>query len=278
MAEFEKTLLFASIIICAVSSVLHIVGWIFNKESIFRSGRALIWLFFVLNTATIAVRWRYAGHGPYITIYEVLMSHVWIATLFFLIISSKWKGLKVIGVFAMPIIFLSIGAVTMAPAEASKLTPAYRSIWLIMHVLFAKLAYGSILVATALSLTVILRAYINNERHTYIGHLPEAERADILSYKMIVASLFFASIMIITGSIWANQLWGKYWGWDPIEVWSLVTWIIYGLYLHLRITFKFKGVKAAFYVMFAFIVSVFSFFIMPFFMTTVHNSFMKFIE
>ena len=274
MIGLEKAFLFASIIVCALSSILHIYGWIFDRERLSTWGRSLIWVFLVLNTATIAVRWNYQGHGPYITLYEVLLSNVWIATVLYLLFSKIWKGLNVIGVFAMPIIFLTIGAVAMSPSEISYLTPSYKSIWLILHVLFAKLTYGSVLIATALSLTVILRKYMDKEKHPSIGRFPEPERADLLSYKLLASSLFFSSIMIISGSIWANQLWGKYWGWDPVEVWSLVTWIVYGLYLHLRITFKFSGIRASFFVIGAFIVSAFAFFIMPYVLPTVHNSFM----
>lgn len=274
MASLEKTFLFASIIVCALSSILHIYGWVFGKERLMKWGRGLIGVFLLLVTATIAVRWRQQGHGPYITLYEVLLSNVWIATVLYLFFSRLWKGLSVVGVFAMPILLLTIGAVAMSPSQSSMLTPSYRSVWLILHVLFAKLTYGSILVATALSLTVVLRRYVNAERHAYLLRLPEPGRADLLSYKLIATALFFCSVMIISGSIWANQLWGKYWGWDPVEIWSLVTWIVYGLYLHLRITYKLSEVFSSFYVIGAFVVSAFSFFIMPYVMTTVHNSFM----
>ncbi|KAF0219032.1 MAG: ResC/HemX-like cytochrome c bioproteinis membrane [Geobacteraceae bacterium] len=274
MVDLEKTFLFASIIACALSSIFHIYGWIFSKERLFSWGKGLIWLFLMLNTATIAARWHYQGHGPYITLYEVLLSNVWVATVFYLIFVSRRKEFNVIGVFAMPIILLSIGAVAMSPAEISRLTPSYKSIWLIAHVLFAKLTYGSILIATALSSTVILREYPDVEKLFFLKRLPEPERADLLSYRLIASALFFCSIMIISGSIWANQLWGKYWGWDPIEVWSLVSWLVYGLYLHLRFTCKFTGMRASFYVLAAFAVTVFSLFIMPFVFPTVHNSFM----
>ncbi|KAF0220997.1 MAG: ResC/HemX-like cytochrome c bioproteinis membrane [Geobacteraceae bacterium] len=274
MVFIEKIFLFASIPVCALSSVLLILGWIFEKKRLFIMGRGLTWVFLATVTATIAVRWHYQGHGPYITMYEVFLSNVWIATLIYLVFFSRKKGLDVLGVFAMPIILLIMGAVVMSPAQISYLTPSYRSVWLMVHVLFAKLTYGSILMATALSISVLFHRYGNPEKNRYIQRLSDPEQADILSYKLIVSALFFASIMIISGSIWANQLWGKYWGWDPIEVWSLVTWIVYGLYLHLRITYKFKGVPAAIYIILGFFLSVFSFFIMPYVLPTVHNSFM----
>lgn len=274
MAEFEKILLFGSIIVCAVSSIFHIVGWIFGKERIFKVGKMLIWLFLLLVTGTIAVRWHYQGHGPYITLYEVLLSNVWITTAFFLLFKMGRKGLDIIGVFAMPIILLTVGAVAMSPAQISNLTPAYKSIWLILHITFAKLTYGSILVATSLSISILLSRFADSDKHRFIRRLSEPDRADRLCHKLIAASLMFASVMIISGSIWANQLWGKYWGWDPVEVWSLVTWVVFGLYLHLRITYRFKGVPAAIYCILAFLVSAVSFFIMPYVLNTVHNSFM----
>jgi len=274
MAPFEKILLFASLIVCAITSVVFIYALVFNKNRLYKIAEMLLLSFFSLNTLTLAVRWIYQGHGPYITLYEVLLSNAWVATLLFIVLTKIWRKLHVVGAFVMPVILLTIGAVIMSPAEVSKFTPSYKSVWLIIHVLFAKLTYGSILVASALSLSVILRNYPGNRKYSFINHLPEPAKADLLSYKLIATSLFFSSIMLVSGSIWANQLWGKYWGWDPVEVWALITWIIFGLYLHLRVTYKFSGIPASFYVIGAFIFSVFSFFIMPYLLPTVHNSFM----
>lgn len=274
MILLEKTFLLASIVCCALVAILQIYGWVFGKERLLNGGRSLAWVFLFLNSLTILVRWYHQGHGPYITLYEVLLSNVWIATSLYLLLSNIWKGLRIVGVFVIPIIFLTIGAAAMAPAEVSMLTPSYRSIWLILHVLFAKLTYGSILLATALSLCVVIKKKLSVECHPSIRRLPESDRADFLSRKLIATSLFFSSLMLGSGAIWANQLWGKYWGWDPVETWALITWVIYGLYLHLRITYKFSDIHAAYYIIGAFIVSVFSFFIMPYVLPTIHNSFM----
>lgn len=272
--ELEKILLFASIALCAVSTVCHVFGWIFARPGLLGWGWRLIWLFLLLNTGTIAARWVHQGHGPYITLYEVLLSNVWVASVLYLFITTRRRELRVIGVFAVPILLLTLGAVALSPAEVSRLTPSYRSVWLIVHILFAKLTYGSILAATAFSLAIVLKSRLDPVRHPAAGRLPDPQRADELSYRLVAAALFFCSIMIASGAIWANQLWGKYWGWDPIEVWSLATWMIYGLYLHLRITFRFRGVRGALYVLTAFLVTIFSLFIMPYALPTVHNSFM----
>lgn len=274
MVEMEKFCLFAGIVTCGLSSVCHIVGWIFGRETVFRIGKGLIVLFLVLISWAIGVRWLYQGHGPYITLYEVLLSNVWVATVLYLLFIFRRKSLDVIGVFAMPIILLTVGAVAMAPAQASNLTPAYKSIWLILHITFAKLTYGSLVIATALSISILLNRAVDGERHRRVMPLTDPQRADAICHKLVAASLMFASIMIISGSIWANQLWGKYWGWDPVEVWSLITWIVFGIYLHLRITYRFKGLPAAVYCIASFLVSAVSFFVMPYVLNTVHNSFM----
>jgi cytochrome c-type biogenesis protein CcsB len=274
MAPFEKVFLFASLVTGALCSIFFIYGLVFNKSRLNKVADFLVFLFLALITLTIVVRWTYQGHGPYITLYEVLLSNVWITICLYLIFCRIWKKLNMVGAFAMPVIFLTLGAVIMSPAEISNFTPSYRSIWLIMHVLFAKLTYGSILIASALSFSIILRKYLDSKKYSFVDRLPESDKADLISYKLIATSLFFSSIMLVSGSIWANQLWGKYWGWDPVEVWALITWVVYGLYLHLRVTYKFSGIPASFYVIAAFFISVFSFFIMPYFLTTIHNSFM----
>ena len=274
MAPFEKIFLFASLATGALCSIFFIYGLVFNKNRLYKAADLLVFLFLTLITLTIVVRWTHQGHGPYITLYEVLLSNVWITICLYLIFCRIWKKLNMVGAFVMPVIFLTLGAVIMSPAEISNFTPSYRSLWLILHVLFAKLTYGSVLIASALSFSVILRKHLDGKRYSFIDRLPESDKADLISYKLIATSLFFSSIMLVSGSIWANQLWGKYWGWDPVEVWALLTWIVYGLYLHLRVTYNFSGIPAAYYVIVVFFISVFSFFIMPYFLSTVHNSFM----
>lgn len=268
----EKLFLILTIYTYAISSVTLIIGLVFDKPAWRNWGRSLIWIGLVANSFTIGIRWYALGHGPYISRYEVLLSNAWVATALYLLVSRIWKILHIIGAVVMPIIFLGLGAAILSPVEAVYLSPAQRSSWLIIHISFAKLTTGSIVVATALSLVYLLKE--RTRGFEFLEKLPPPERCDELSYKMAICAFLFTGVMLISGSIWGNQLWGRYWGWDPLETWSLVVWLVYGLFLHLRITFRFKGERSAWYIIFAFCFTVLSFFILPYMLDTIHNVYM----
>jgi len=83
---------------------------------------------------------------------------------------------------------------------------------------------------------------------------------DDLMYKFVASGFLFNTIMIASGAIWANQTWGRYWGWDPIETWSLISWLIYGICVHLRINALWSGRRIAWFIIFSIIVLAFALF------------------
>jgi len=274
VADLEKAFLILTILGYAASSVALIVGTVFGSVRWQRLGMTLVWGSLLLNTATIAVRWQNVGHGPYISRYEVLLSNTWVATALYLFFSRVWPVVTIVGGAVMPIILLGLGAVYLSPSEIVYLSPSQRSAWLIVHIAFAKLTSGALLVATGLSIAYLLKQRPAYGRCSWQDRLPAPEKCDDLSYKMTACAFVFSSIMIISGSIWGNQLWGRYWGWDPLETWSLVVWLVYGLYLHLRITYRFKGEMSAYFIIGAFLFTLVSFFVLPYILDTIHNAYM----
>ena len=93
----------------------------------------------------------------------------------------------------------------------------------------------------------------------YDRYFPDKDRLDLLNYRIISLGFLFLTLVIITGAIWAQKAWGRYWTWDPKEAWSLVTWIIYAIYLHMRISRGWKGKKAAWFAVIGFICVVFTY-------------------
>jgi len=131
-----------------------------------------------------------------------------------------------------------LGNGIMAPAEHAPLEPPYRSSWLAVHVAFAWVAFGAYLVSAAMA-----GSYLWTTRG---GRARESAAAlDEVAAKLVAVGFLAHSVMIASGAIWAHGLWGRYWAWDPIETWSLVTWLIYGAYLQLRFTLGWKGRRAA---------------------------------
>jgi ABC-type transport system involved in cytochrome c biogenesis permease subunit len=129
----------------------------------------------------------------------------------------------------------------MGGAGERALEPPFRSGWLAVHVTFAWLAFGSYLVASALALQ-----YLWVTRRAAAVPVPDRRAVlDELAARLIAFGFVADSVMIASGAIWAHGLWGRYWGWDPIETWSLVSWLIYGVNLHLRFTLGWSGRRAA---------------------------------
>ena len=89
--------------------------------------------------------------------------------------------------------------------------------------------------------------------------LPDAEKLDLISYRTVSLGFLFLTLVIVTGAIWAERAWGRYWSWDPKETWSLITWIIYALYLHVRLNRGWKGKKAAWFAVIGFLCVVFTY-------------------
>jgi len=104
-----------------------------------------------------------------------------------------------------------------------------------------------------------------------LGKLPATEKLDILIYRFSAFAFVMLGIMIASGAVWAYKAWGRYWGWDPIETWALISWLVYGLYLHLRITLGWKGRRAAWLALFAVVLVIFSFFGIPLVYPSVHE-------
>ena len=148
--------------------------------------------------------------------------------------------------------------------------PALRSNWLGFHVSTAIIAYGSFGVSFVLSVIFLLRDRLK-EKGFLDQHIPNKEKLDTISYRSVALGLLFLTFTIVTGAIWAERAWGSYWSWDPKETWSLVTWIIYAIYLHLRIRRSWEGKSAAIFAAIGFICVMFTYVGVNTFLPGVHS-------
>jgi cytochrome c-type biogenesis protein CcsB len=101
--------------------------------------------------------------------------------------------------------------------------------------------------------------------------LPESDRLDRLTYKTVMIALPLLTAMIATGAYWANQTWGSYWSWDPKETWAAITWLVYAIYLHMRVTRGMRGRVAAYFAIAGFVVVIFTFFGVTYLLPSIHG-------
>ncbi len=256
-----------------LGSILAIIGLLFKKEKLLSAALASGAIGLIPHGVAIITRWIRVGHGPYINMYEVMSSDAWIALLFFLIAHRKFRFLSNASVVVLPVIFLSMGFGLMGSVKDIPLPPSLRSYWLVLHIVFAKLCSASFLVAFG-SAVLYLYKDKHHEETSFSKRLPSIERLDSFIYKFNALGFAFLSIMIVAGSIWANNAWGRYWAFDPVETWSLITWLCYGLFLHLRLNRTWVGKKSALLTLVIFIFSILAFFFIPYFLKTAHSEYL----
>ncbi len=232
--ELENGLFTAVMVLYLAGMVLYFVFFAMKNE---KAGKIAGWVIaagFVLHTAALICRGIGAGRLPLTNQYEFATSFAWGICLCFLIFLRKYH-FQALGAFVTPVIFLVIGYAAMQSKEVRELMPALRSSWLGIHVSTAIISYGAFGVSCAVSLMFLLRGKME-EHEFWREHVPDGETLDMISYRAVSLGFLFLSFVIVSGAIWAERAWGSYWSWDPKETWSLITWIIYAIYLHLRVS------------------------------------------
>ena len=258
-----------------LSAILYIYGFVFRKDRAFKWALVAAVCGLIPHTAALGLRWYVTGHGPYLRRYEVLSSNVWVGLVMFILVQRIKPVLRPFGAVVMPVSFLLIGLAVLSSPETHPLPETFQTFWLLVHILFAKLAYGSCLIATALAGGYLLLQGGGRLQQKWAGRLPAPGIIDEFSYRFTGFGFMMIGIMIAAGAIWANDAWGSYWSWDPVETWSLLSWVVYGLYLHLRRMHGWRGRKAAWYTMIAFLLLLFTIFGIGLIYVSEHSPYMN---
>ena len=140
------------------------------------------------------------------------------------------------------------------------LIPALKSNWLIAHVITCFVGYAGFAIAFGTSVMFLFKKKDSEAEGTLISRFPAAGTLDELTHQMVTFGFLFLSIGIITGAVWANSAWGRYWGWDPKETWSLITWFVYATLLHARLMRGWHGKRIAFLSIAGFLAVMFTYF------------------
>jgi len=201
------------------SLVVKIAGW-------------LLLAGFILHTFGLGLRWYIAGHSPMSNGYESLLFISWVTLLAGFIFSRKsdfaLSATAVLGGMTLMVAHLSF----MDP-EITNLVPVLKSYWLTLHVSVITGSYGFLGLGAILGIiTMILLTMVNEKNRERISET--IDELAVLNFKTLTLGLYFLTIGTFLGAVWANESWGRYWGWDPKETWSLITIIVYTLVTHSR--------------------------------------------
>jgi len=202
------------------SVIVKIFGW-------------LLFAGFLFHTLGLGLRWYIAGHSPMSNGYESMIFISWVTLLAGFIFSRKsaftLSATAILGSMTLMVAHLSF----MDP-EITNLVPVLKSYWLTLHVSVITGSYGFLGLGAVLGLiTLILVSFSNNKNRERIS--VTIDELTVINYKTLTLGLYFLTIGTFLGAVWANESWGRYWGWDPKETWSLITIIIYSIVIHSRL-------------------------------------------
>ena len=228
-----------------LGTVLFIVLlWhIFIPKQIFRRltqiGIALLWLCFILHTVGLAVRWYLSGHAPFSDAYESMIYVGWSAIgvgLFF----SRRSPLTVAATAFVTAMILMIAHWNWMDPAIGTLQPVLNSYWLMLHVAVIVGSYGPFALGMLLGVINLLLMIVTTRKNAHKINLIQQELT-IVNELALTVGLVMLTIGNFLGGMWANESWGRYWGWDPKETWALISIMVYALVIHLRLIPHWRG-------------------------------------
>ncbi len=211
-------------------------------------------LAFALHLGGVVARGASVHRAPWGNMYEFATTGAVVVTGVFLVVLSR-RDIRYLGTFVVGPVLLTLGlAVTVLYTQAAQLVPALQSFWLVIHVSVAFIA--SALFTLGFSTTVLQLVQERRElaraagperaRGRFMDGLPTSVDLERSSYRLHVVAFPLWTFTVIAGAIWAEAAWGRYWNWDPKEVWSFVIWVVYAAYLHARATRGWDGRRSAY--------------------------------
>lgn len=238
--------------------------------------QTMVWLGVIFHIAAAVLRGVSANRFPMGNLYEYVLSITALAMAVASIYLQR-KDLRVMWPWVLtPVLALMFYGAVKLYSTSAPVVPALQSIWLPIHVTTVALGASIGLVSGAASLLYLLRmAQKPGEEHGLLGQiakpLPSAKTLDAIAYRTAIVTVPVLGLGIVLGAIWAEAAWGRFWGWDPKETVSFITWILYSLYLHARATSGWRNAKMAWINVAAFATMIFNLFFINMVVSGLHS-------
>lgn len=272
MADLENASLIVSIAGISLSIIFLLLAFVRQRRLIARgAGKAsrapdtarpginitaavtvIISLIFI--TVVIISRAVQTGHGPFSDMYEFALAFSWGIVLTGFIFYWRYRAGSILNISLIIALLLLIFARVQYDPPGSLVPALQQSALLSAHVASAVVAYGTLTIGFVAAVLYLIK---NKYPSSW---LPDLDVLDNITYRSVIIGFPFLTLVIILGALWADIAWGRYWGWDPKETASLVTWLIYAAYMHTRFVKRWKGVQSSILLIIGFLAIVFTFF------------------
>jgi cytochrome c-type biogenesis protein CcsB len=225
-----------------------------TSRSLAAYGTYFTWLALAFLTGSLVFRAIATGHGPFASQYEFAVAFGWGMLAAYVYFEHRYH-VRTIGLLVLPVAgSLLLYAMTVGDTAIPLVPALQNNLLLTIHVALAIIAYGAFSVAGACGVLYLIQPDEGK------ASLPKPAKLDEISYRAIIIGFPLLTMVVILGAVWADVAWGSYWSWDPKETASLLTWLVYGAYLHARVVRGWQGRRAAWLLMLGFACVLFTFF------------------
>ncbi|PZE59387.1 c-type cytochrome biogenesis protein CcsB [Curtobacterium sp. MCPF17_047] len=240
-----------------------------------RVGMAMTILALVVHIGAIVLRGIAADRVPWGNMFEFSLTGTGLIIAVFLLVQF-WQDLKFLGVFITGLVIILLGIATVNYyVPVRPLVPALESYWLVIHVFVAIAGTGFFALGAGLAVSQLVQTYRQGRPVSrglrFMETLPDADRLEVLSYRVILVGFVLWTFTLIAGAIWAERAWGRYWGWDTKEVWTFIIWVLYAGYIHARATRGWRGARSSWLALIGFAAVMFNFSVVNVFFKGLHS-------
>ncbi|MEW4922751.1 cytochrome c biogenesis protein CcsA [Algibacter sp. 2305UL17-15] len=198
---------------------------------------------FLLHTAALIVRWYISGHAPWSDAYESMIYVAWSTMLFGLITGlrkGKSSNLTIAAAAFVTSMILMIAHWNWMDPAIANLQPVLNSYWLMIHVAVIVASYGPFTLGMILGVVALFLMAFTTEKNKKVMGL-NIQELTIINEMALTVGLVMLTIGNFLGGMWANESWGRYWGWDPKETWALISIMVYAFVIHMRLVPGLRG-------------------------------------
>ena len=259
LAELETLLL-------ALATAGYFIAMVVYWKSIFSGRDTNSWLASRIALGALLIHALWCGirtyHLGFLPIYSGhdFSSTFAMGALFAILIFERLSQRRDLGAFVLPVVLVLMVYAWTLPRNAIPLVQIFKSYWLTIHILVVVIAYACFAATFAASCLYLVRARSNSTGTTEATSSASLAKIDRIAYRVTAIGFTFMTICIITGAIWAESAFGRYWAWDEKETWSLITWLVFAAYLHVRYHRGWNPQKAAILAIVGFLTVLMNFF------------------
>jgi cytochrome c-type biogenesis protein CcsB len=241
------------------------------------AGSALLAAGFACQSVILVGRFAASGHMPVNNLHETLALVAWTLAGVYLLLRLKFH-LKILGVYTAPLAAFILLMAFQFPSEPLQPQSLLKGFWLVVHVVTILVGDAALVLAAGAGVLYLIQER-NIKKKTpgfFFKRLPSLELLDSTGYACIVTGFTMLTIGLLSGMVFAKSVWGRFWSWDPKEVWSAITWIYYAILLHERLAVGWRGRRAAIMAIVGLAVILFTFIGVNFFLQGHHGQFTQF--